>query len=186
MEAEGAGEDVSDHVLIVLGHRDPAIFERHLLGSHGVHRVRHAEDVARRGGYRAVILTGTGAAGADSEARQMAQLWSDPSTPLILEEQSNTTAENAAYCLPLILKMQGVRRVTVVSCNWHVRAKYFFAEYHRFGIDVSFDSVDDGARNAASYLVGELKACRHMRRQRRSAYRKAGISGMGPSDGHAL
>jgi hypothetical protein len=36
----------------------------------------------------------------------------------------------------LILAMGGVRRVTVVTSRWHVRAPYFFSPYRRFGLDV--------------------------------------------------
>ena len=174
---EGRAGFASDEVLIVLGHRDPTVSDRHLLGAHGRHRVRHAEQLARRGQYRAVILSGTG--DAQSEAAQMAQLWSDKTIPLILEEQSKTTAENAAYCLPIVLKLQGVRRVTVVSCNWHLRTKYFFSEYRSHGINVSFRPVGDGAPTAAAHLVSELRACRHIKRQKQNAYEKARAEGIG-------
>jgi uncharacterized SAM-binding protein YcdF (DUF218 family) len=48
------------------------------------------------------------------------------------------TAENATRSLPLVLALGGVRRVSVVTSAWHVRAPWFFAPYRRRGLRVAW------------------------------------------------
>lgn len=68
----------------------------------------------------------------------MEAAWTVPDVPAILEVAGRNTAENASRSLPLILAMGGIRRVTVATSAWHVRAPYFFAPYRSFGLDVSY------------------------------------------------
>jgi hypothetical protein len=85
------------------------------------------------------VLTGWTTTGGLSEAEQMLTAWSEPGTPAILEVAGRSTAENASRTLPLILAAGSIRRVTVVTSAWHVRAPYFFAPYRRFGLRVDND-----------------------------------------------
>jgi hypothetical protein len=128
----GAGPD---HVAIVLGHRDPDSAQ-HRASHESFERLHRAAQIVRREPARAVILTGYTSTGGLTEAEQMARAWSEPDTPVLLEEAGRNTAENASRSLPLVLALGGIRRVTVVTSAWHLRAPYFFAPYRRRGLHV--------------------------------------------------
>jgi hypothetical protein len=128
----GAGPD---HVAIVLGHRDPDSVQ-HRASHESFERLHRAAGIVRREPTRAVILTGYTSTGGLTEAEQMALAWSCPDVPLLLEEAGRDTAENASRSLPLVLALGGIRRVTVVTSAWHLRAPYFFAPYRGHGLHV--------------------------------------------------
>ena len=128
----------SDHVAVVLGHRQPGLSEEHRISSESLERLHRAERLARSVAVRAVLLTGYTSTGGLSEAEQMDAVWSVGDVPRVLEVAGRDTAENATRSLPLIMAMGGIRRVTVVTSAWHLRAPYFFAPYHRFGLELSF------------------------------------------------
>jgi glucosamine-6-phosphate deaminase len=156
----------SDHVAIVLGHREPTISAEHRISSESRARLRRAARLCRRRPARAVILTGYTRTGGLSEAEQMEAEWAgDP--PAVMEDAGRDTAENASRSLPLIAAMGDVRRVTVVTSAWHLRAPYFFAPYRRFGLRVSFRFTLRG--RWPRMLWHELRQARRMRTERARA-----------------
>jgi uncharacterized SAM-binding protein YcdF (DUF218 family) len=87
-------------------------------------------------------MSGYTSDGRRSEAEYMAVAWSGPDLPMLLEEASTKTSENAAFSLLLLLAMPEIRRVTVVTSRSHLRARYFFAPYRRYGLQLGFESAD--------------------------------------------
>ena len=125
----------SDHAVIVLGHREPGISAEHRISDQSRARLRRAERVCRADPPRAVVLTGyTRLPSGLSEAEQMKAEWTLPDVPAVLEDAGRNTAENATRSLPLIRAMGDVRRVTVVTSAWHLRAPFFFAPYRTLGL----------------------------------------------------
>ena len=91
----------------------------HVLTPETFGRLRRAEDLARRGAVRAVILSGWNgpAACGRTEAEQMLRAWSGPDVPLICDEAARTTAENALCAAAIIGALGEVREVVVVA-SW--------------------------------------------------------------------
>jgi hypothetical protein len=156
----------SDRVAIVLGHREPNISAEHRISDESRARLRRAARLCRSRPPRAVILTGYTRSGGLSEAEQMEAEWTGD-VPALMEDAGRDTAENASRSLPLIRALGGVRRVTVVTSAWHLRAPYFFAPYRGFGLRVSFRFTLRG--RWARMLWHELRHIRRMRRDRRRA-----------------
>jgi glucosamine-6-phosphate deaminase len=157
----------SDRALIVLGHREPAISPEHRISEESRARLRRAEREGRRDPPRAVILTGYTKTGGFSEAEQMEEEWSLPQIPAILEDAGRNTAENASRSLPIIRAIGDIRRVTVITSSWHLRAPYFFAPYRIFGLRPSFRFTPHGYW--PRMLWHELQNLPAMRRERRQA-----------------
>ncbi len=158
----------SDRALVVLGHREPGISREHRASAESFARLRHAVTVAERTPARAAILTGWTRTGGLSEAEQMLTAWNAPDTPALLEVAGRNTAENASRSLPLLLAMADVRRVTVVTSAWHVRAPWFFAAYARFGLAVSYRPVF-ARGNWLRGLAEEVRQIPNARGERRAA-----------------
>jgi DUF218 domain/Glucosamine-6-phosphate isomerases/6-phosphogluconolactonase len=126
----------SDHVAIVLGHREPGISAEHRISAHSRARLRRAAQLCEHEAVRAVVLTGFTHTGGLSEAEQMALEWPVADVPALLEVAGRNTAENASRSLPLVLAQGGVRRVSVVTSAWHLRTPYFFAPYREHGLEL--------------------------------------------------
>jgi hypothetical protein len=88
------------------------------------------------------------------------------------------TAGNAACSLPIVLALGGIRRVTVVTSAWHVRAPYMFAPWRRSGLRVRFavDRRGDWPRMLARELR-EARAAPRASGARRSAPWRCRIMG---------
>jgi glucosamine-6-phosphate deaminase len=157
----------SDRALIVLGHREPSVSPEHRTSFESRARVRRAERECRRDPPRAVVLTGYSRTGGLSEAEQMKEEWSLQDVPALLEDAGRNTAENASRSLPIIRAIGGIRRVTVVTSSWHLRAPYFFAPYRVFGLRLSFRLTPHGSW--PRMLWHELRNLPAMRRERRHA-----------------
>ena len=157
----------SDRALIVLGHREPSISPEHRISDESRARLQRAERECRRDPPRAVILTGYSKTGGLSEAEQMEAEWSLPDVPVLLEDAGRDTAENASRSLPIIRGIGAIRRVTVVTSAWHLRAPYFFAPYRVFGLRLSFRLTAHGSW--PRMLWHELRNLSAMRRNRRRA-----------------
>lgn len=158
----------SDHVLIVLGHREPGSSPDDRVSDESWARLRRARRQAQAEPPLAVILTGySRTPDGLSEAEQMKARWTDADAPALLEDAGRNTAENASRSLPLIRAMGDVRRVTVVTSGWHLRAPYFFAPYRLFGLRLSFSWTLHG--RWARMLAHELREAPAMRRERRRA-----------------
>jgi len=127
----------SDHVAIVLGHREPGVSAEHRISAHSRARLRRAARLTHETPTRGVVLTGYTHTGGLSEAEQMGLEWTVDDLPVLLEVAGRNTAENASRSLPLVLAQGGVRRVSVVTSAWHLRAPYFFAPYRRYGLDLN-------------------------------------------------
>jgi glucosamine-6-phosphate deaminase len=125
-----------DHVAIVLGHREPGVSAEHRISAHSRARLRRAARLCAQETVRAVVLTGYTHTGGLSEAEQMALEWTVPHVPVLLEVAGRNTAENASRSLPLVLAQGGVRRVSVVTSAWHLRAPYFFAPYRAYRLEL--------------------------------------------------
>ena len=159
----------SDRVLIVLGHRDPGFSPDDRVSGESFARLARAGRLAQAEPPRAVILTGySRTPDGLSEAEQMKARWSDDDAPALLEDAGRNTAENASRSLPLIRAIGDVRRVTVVTSAWHLRAPYFFAPYRLFGLRLSFAWTAHG--EWGRMLAHELHEAPAMRRERRSAF----------------
>jgi hypothetical protein len=158
----------SDHVLVVLGHREPGISAEHRISRESLDRLLLAERLAHRERTKAIVITGYTSTGGLAEAEQMWSNWSMPGIPAVLEVAGRDTAENATCSLPLITAMGGVRRVTVVTSRWHLRAPYLFAPYRDMGLELSFRYVN--LHGAWPRMVRrELLAFRKVREHRRRA-----------------
>ena len=138
--------------MIVLGHREPSVSPEHRISDESRARLRRAERECRRDPPRAVILTGYTRSGGRSEAEQMEEEWSLPEVPVLLEDAGRNTAENASRSLPIIRAIGAIRRVTVVTSAWHLRAPYFFAPYRVFGLRLGLPS-DSSRKLAANALA---------------------------------
>jgi glucosamine-6-phosphate isomerase len=159
----------SDHALVVLGHRDPTS-RKHRASHQSFARLRIAKRVARGTPVRAVVITGFTSAGGQSEAEQMAAEWSSDDAPVLLEVAGRDTIENATRSLPLVSALGGIRRVTVVTSAWHLRARRAFAPYRRHGLQVRF-RYDWSEGPWLKMLMNELRLMRAARKQR--PHRKA-------------
>jgi glucosamine-6-phosphate deaminase len=158
----------SDRAVIVLGHREPGISAEHRISDESRARLRRAERECRIDPPRAVVLTGyTRTPAGLSEAEQMKAEWMLPSVPAVLEDAGRNTAENASRSLPIVRAMGDVRRVTVVTSAWHVRAPYFFAPYRMLGLRLSFAWAFHG--HSRRLLWHEIAEAHAMRRERRRA-----------------
>jgi glucosamine-6-phosphate deaminase len=158
----------SDHVVIVLGHREPGISSEHRISSHSRARLHRAAQICAREPVRAVVLTGFTHTGGLSEAEQMALEWPVADVPLLLEVAGRNTAENASRSLPLVLAEGGVRRVSVVTSAWHLRTPYFFSPYRAYGLEVRLRPARP-LRGWAHLVAEELGGLAGMRAQRRAA-----------------
>ncbi len=159
----------SDRALIVLGHREPGDSPEDRVSAESWARLRRAARLSRSRPPRAVILTGYSRTPAGfSEAEQMKERWTDADVPALLEDAGRDTAENASRSLPLIRAIGDVRRVTVVTSGWHVRAPYFFAPYRLFGLRLSFAWTAHGSWGRM--LAHELRLLPAMRGARRRAF----------------
>jgi glucosamine-6-phosphate deaminase len=143
----------SDHVAIVLGHREPGVSAEHRISGHSRARLQRAAKLARRHPIRAVILTGYTHTGGLSEAEQMGLEWTVPYVPVLLEVAGRNTAENASRSLPLVLAQGGVERVSVVTSAWHLRTPFFFAPYREYGIDL--DMIPAAPLRGWGHLIAE-------------------------------
>jgi hypothetical protein len=155
-----------EHVCVVLGHREPGLSVEHRISHESLGRVHRAEWVARREPTLAAILTGYTSTGGLSEAEQMLAAWRVVDVPALLEVAGRNTAENASRSLPLVLALGSVRRVTVVTSAWHIRARYHFAAWRRYGlrVDFAFDFRGDWPRMLANELRGLPRAPAERRR----------------------
>jgi glucosamine-6-phosphate deaminase len=159
----------SDRVLIVLGHREPGVSADDRVSPESWARLGRASRLSSTRPPRAVILTGySRTPDGLSEAEQMKARWTDADVPALLEDAGRDTAENASRSLPLIRAIGDVRRVTVVTSGWHLRAPYFFAPYRLFGLRLSFAWTLHGEWRRM--LAHELQEAPAMRRARRSAF----------------
>jgi hypothetical protein len=161
-----------DHVVVVLGHRDPGYSHEHRISRESLGRVQRAEWVAQRRSTRAALLTGYTSTGGLSEAEQMRAAWRLPGVPALLEVAGRNTAGNAACSLPIVLALGGVREVTVVTSAWHVRAPYMFAPWRDHGLRVRF--AVDWRGDWPRMLARELHEARAAARERREAFAEAG------------
>jgi len=95
--------------------------------------VRRAERVTKDVDARVVIFSGA------AEAEPMRDIWQGPDVELVLEESAATTADNAAYTLPLLLE-RSVRDAIVVCAPAHlIRARWIFRRiYAAHGVTVAF------------------------------------------------
>ena len=157
----------SDRALIVLGHREPSVSPEHVISEESRARLRLAVSECRADPPRAVILTGYSRTGGFSEAEQMEAEWSVPGVPAVLEDAGRNTAENASRSLPIVRAIGDIRRVTVVTSTWHLRAPFFFRPFRRFGLETSFRFSPRG--RWPRMLWHELTQLPAARRERREA-----------------
>ena len=126
----------SRKALVVLGNHH--VGQKYGLSDEGSSRVKKAEKLALEKDYRFVILSGYTSGGRESEAQYMASVWRVSLPPLLLEEASTKTSENASYSLLLLVAAGVISEVTVVSSPSHIRARYFFAPLRKFGFHIKF------------------------------------------------
>jgi glucosamine-6-phosphate deaminase len=148
--------------VVVLGHHRQGAARG--LSAEGSARLRRAEEVARRKTPHLVLLSGYSSDGRRSEAEYLARSWRGPRVPLILEEAATSTSENAAFSLLLLLAMPEIRAVTVVTSRSHLRARYFFRPYRRYGLRLEFANADYAL---VPGLLNELRWVLTMQGQRR-------------------
>jgi glucosamine-6-phosphate deaminase len=158
----------SDRAIIVLGHREPGLSAEDRLSDESIARVERAMREYDADPPRTLLFTGwSRTPDGLSEAEQMKAAWDETDVPALLEDAGRNTAENATCSLPLIRAIGDIRRVTVVTSVWHIRALYFFAPYRSFGLKLSFAPE---VRGPWVRLLGhELHGVPGMRRQRRYA-----------------
>ena len=130
--------------------------------------VAEAEQVAERLRPEAVIFSGWSPVGGVSEAEQMRDLWRGPATELVVEPTAETTAQNAARTLPLVLE-RGLERVVVVSAPLHrYRVRWFFQRlYDANDVETTFHAAQ--IRPTPLAVAWELGAWSVRSRQLRAA-----------------
>lgn len=158
----------SDHVAVVLGHREPGVSAEHRISAHSRARINRAVRLCRETPVRAVVLTGYTHTGGLSEAEQMQREWPLADIPVLLEVAGRNTAENASRTLPIVLALGVTECVSVVTSLWHLRAPYFFAPYRAFGLEVDMRPARP-LRGWPHLLAEELGGLAGMPRQRRMA-----------------
>ena len=101
----------------------------------------------------------------------MRSIWRGPEVELVVEEEATSTAENAAWTLPLLLE-RGVREALVVCAPAHLaRARWIFRRiYGHADITVRFRTARVWPTPGA--LAWELAAATAARRQVRSHVRR--------------
>jgi glucosamine-6-phosphate deaminase len=167
----------SDHVAIVLGHREPGVSSEHRISAHSRARLRSAARLCAQEPVRAVVLTGYTHLAGLSEAEQMALEWDVPDVPVLLEVAGRNTAENASRSLPLVVAQGGIRRVSVVTSLWHVRAPYFFAPYRAAGLKLRMRPAAP-MRGWAHLLAEEIGGLPGARLQRKAAMAAVRLPGL--------
>jgi hypothetical protein len=110
-----AASRASDHVAIVLGHREPGISAEHRISAHSRARLARATRLCQATPIRAVVLTGFTHTAGLSEAEQMAREWPLTDVPVLLEVAGRNTAENASRSLPIVLALGVADRVSIVT-----------------------------------------------------------------------
>ena len=163
-----AGGRDSDHVAIVLGHREPGVSAEHRISAHSRARLARAVALCRQTPVRAVLLTGYTHTDGLSEAEQMGRGWPLADVPVLLEVAGRNTAENASRSLPIVLALGVAARVSVVTSLWHLRAPYFFAPYRAFALQLELRPARP-LRGSGHLLAEELGGLAGMARQRRAA-----------------
>jgi hypothetical protein len=158
----------SDRVAIVLGHREPGISAEHRISAHSRARLARAVKLCRETPARAVVLTGYTHTGGLSEAEQMQREWPLADVPVLLEVAGRNTAENASRSLPIVLALGVARHVSVVTSLWHVRARFFFAPYRDFGLELDMRPAPP-LRGWPHLLAEKADQTPTMVRQRRAA-----------------
>jgi uncharacterized SAM-binding protein YcdF (DUF218 family) len=130
--------------------------------------VAEAERLAADLRPEVVVFSGWSRVGGVSEAEQMRDLWRGPAAELVVEPTAETTAQNAARTLPLVLG-RGIDRVVVVSAPLHrYRVRWFFQRvYEAHGIETSFHAAPIPPTPFA--LAWELGALSVRSRQLRAA-----------------
>jgi len=125
--------------------------------------VRAAEQLARGG--EVVVFSGL------DEAEHMRSLWRGPDVELVVESNARSTAENAAWTLPLLLE-RDVRHALVVCAPAHLtRARWIFRSiYGSAGIAVRFRAARVWPTPGA--LAWEVAAAIVARKQVRSHLRR--------------
>ena len=123
--------------------------------------VRDAERIATATGAHLVVFSGLG------EAGHMRDIWRGPDAELLVEEAATSTAENAAFTLPLLLE-RDVHQAIVVAAPAHLmRARWIFRRiYAPSGIVVRFRAARVAPTPGA--IAWELAAATAARRQVRS------------------
>lgn len=158
----------SDLAMIVLGHREPGVSDENRSSEESRARLAAMQRAFASEPPRVVIFTGySHTATGLSEAEQMESDWNPSPIPALLEEAGRNTAENATRSLPILRATGEIRRVTVVTSAWHLRAPYFFAPYRTLGLRLRFRLAWHGA--TASVIANELRGLLRMSGQRRRA-----------------
>ena len=158
-EPGSAGE-----ALVVLGHHRHGA--RPGLSAEGRARLRRAEQEAEARPPDVAILSGYTSDGVRSEAEYLARAWATARPPMLLEEASLRTSDNASYSLLLLEAMPQIRNVTVVTSRSHFRARYFFSPYRRRGLGVEFAWADYPVWRG---LLHELRWIATMQAERRES-----------------
>ena len=143
--------------------------------------VAEAERLAEQLQPGVVVFSGWSPAGGVSEAEQMLRLWNGSEGPeLVLETTAETTAQNAARTLPLLLE-RGVEGAVVVSAPLHRRRVRWFFEglFAEHGIATSFHAPR--MRPTPFALAWELGATTVRARQLRAA--RAEVTQRPPTSG---
>jgi glucosamine-6-phosphate deaminase len=172
----------SDHVAVVLGHREPGLSVEHRISEHSRARLLRAVRLCRATPVRAVVLTGFTHTGGLSEAEQMAREWPLHDVPTLLEVAGRNTAENASRSLPIVLAQGGVRHISVVTSAWHLRTLYFFAPYRDHGLRLTLRPARP-LHGWLHLLAEELGGVAGMRAQRRAAMADVRLPAEGPDRG---
>jgi uncharacterized SAM-binding protein YcdF (DUF218 family) len=120
--------------LVVLGHS-----RRDRISTTCRRLVSEAERLAERLQPGVVVFSGWSPVGGVSEAEQMRELWRGPDAELIVEPTAETTAQNAARTLPLLLERGIEQAVVVCAPLHHYRVRWFFRRlYDASGVETSF------------------------------------------------
>jgi uncharacterized SAM-binding protein YcdF (DUF218 family) len=116
----------------------PGHSHRHRISRTCRRLVAEAEALAARWPPDVVVFSGWSPGGGLSEAEQMRLLWSGPDAELVVEPTAQTTAQNAARTLPLLLEREVGRAIVVCAPLHRFRVRSFFCGlYEAAGIETS-------------------------------------------------
>jgi len=125
--------------VVVLGHGGVDREGVHRISRRCLRLVHEAELLVGGPGADVVVFSGWSPSGGISEGEQMRDAWQGPAVELVAETRARSTAENAAFTLPVLLE-RGIRRATVVCAPTHLlRTRLLFGSlYRRVGVEPSF------------------------------------------------
>ena len=138
----GSWSDPQGDMLVVLGNDDPNFG---VIGAGSYWRSAYAVLAWRRGGFRAMVVSGTGA----ESMKTFVVAHGIPAAAVLVESRSATTRENALFTRELLASVPPGRRVLLTSDYHMFRA---LRTFRRAGVEVHPWPVPDALKRGSSWV----------------------------------